>query len=403
MTLWRLVHRSLRQHAVSTAVTAASLMLATGLLVTVWMLRTQAANAFTGADAGFDAVLGARGSKLQLVLNAVYHLEASPGNLRWSDYAGLTNQPGVAAAVPLAVGDNYRGYRLVGTLPEFFGAAADANGRPLTLEAGGRLFDPARREAVVGSFAARQLGLKLGDTFHPYHGLQFDPAHRHEETFVVVGRLKPSNTPADRVLWIPLAGLQNLGGHDPAAAEDISAVLVKLQDGSPAAGFLLDTLYNKQGNRLTFAWPIARVMVELFDKLGWLERVLGLVAWLVVIVAAAAVFTGLYNSMNERRRDLALLRALGARRRTVFASVVLEAGAIATLGALLGLVAHFVLMTLAAAVIRSQTGVVLDPWAVAAVMGWGPALTVVLGLLAGVLPAWKAYQTDVADTLGRTA
>lgn len=403
MTLWRLIHRSLRQHALSTVVTAATLMLATGLLVTVWMLRTQAANAFTGADAGFDAVLGARGSKLQLVLNAVYHLEASPGNLRWSDYAGLTNQPGVVVAVPLAVGDNYRGYRLVGTLPEFFGAAADAAGRPLALEPGGRIFDPARREAVVGSFAARRLGLRLGDTFHPYHGLLYDPGHQHSETFVVVGQLKPSNTPADRVLWIPLAGLQNLGGHDPASAQDISAVLVKLQDGNPGAGFLLDTLYNKQGNQLTFAWPIARVMTELFDKLGWLERVLALVAWLVVVVAAAAVLTGLYNSMNERRRDLALLRALGADRRTVFAAVVLEAGAIAALGGLFGLLAHCGLMTLAATVIRSQTGVALDPWALAPVMAWGPTLTVVLGMLAGLLPAWKAYRTDVADTLGRTS
>lgn len=402
MTLWRLVHRSLRQHALSTVVTAASLMLATGLLVTVWMLRTQAAQAFTGADAGFDAVLGARGSKLQLVLNAVYHLEASPGNLRWSDYAGVTNQPGVAMAVPLAVGDNYRGYRLVGTLPGFFEAAVDAAGQPLELEPGGRLFDPARREAVVGSFAARQLGLKPGDTFHAYHGLDFDPAHRHDETFVVVGRLQPSNTPADRVLWIPLAGLQNLGGHDPAAAHDLSAVLVKLEEGNPGAGFLLDMLYNRQGNRLTFAWPIAQVMTGLFDKLGWLERVLALVAWLVVVVAAAAVLTGLYNSMNERRRDLALLRALGAHRRTVFAAVVLEAGTIATLGALLGLLAHFALMTLAATVIRSQTGVALDPWALAPVMAWGPALTVALGILAGVVPAWKAYRTDVADTLGRT-
>ncbi|MBE7502763.1 MAG: ABC transporter permease [Verrucomicrobiales bacterium] len=403
MTLWRLVHRSLRQHALSTVVTAGSLMLATGLLLTVWILRNQAAQAFTDADAGFDGVLGARGSKLQLVLNAVFHLESSPGNLRWDDYVQLTNQPGVALAVPLAVGDNYRGFRLVGTLPSLFEISDEMGVARLTVQPGGRHFDPERREAVVGSFAARRLGLKVGDTFQPYHGLVFDPKARHAETFVVVGLLEPSNTPADRVLWIPLAGLQNLTGHDPAAAQDISAVLVRLDDGSPGAGFLLDLLYNRQGNRLTFAWPIAQVVTELFDRLGWLERVLTLVAWLVAVVAAASVLTGLYNSMNERRRDLAVLRALGAHRRTVLAAVVLEAGTIAALGAGAGLLAHLALMTLAAMIIQSQTGVVLDPWTLDPVLFWGPALIVLLGALAGLAPAWKAYRTDVAEALGHTA
>jgi putative ABC transport system permease protein len=403
MTLWRLIHRSLRRHALSTAVTAGSLMLACGLLLTVWILRTQAAQAFTGADAGFDAVLGARGSKLQLVLNAVFHLEASPGNLRWDDYRDITNHPAVEFAVPLAVGDNYRGYRLVGTLPSLFEASGDDAGPRYTLEPGGRLFDPQRREAVVGSFAAERLRLKIGDRFHPFHGLTFDPQKQHGETFVVVGVLKPSNTPADRVLWIPLAGLQNLSGHDPAARKDISAVLVKLRDSSPGGGFMLDVLYNKQGNLLTFAWPIAQIVTELFDRLGWFEQVLALVAWLVAIVAAASVLTGLYNSMNERRRDLAILRALGAHRGTVFAAVIFEAGFIATLGALLGFAVYFVLMTAAAAIIRAQTGVVLNPLAFAPVMLWGPALIVALGALAGLLPAWKAYRTDVAEVLSQTA
>jgi putative ABC transport system permease protein len=175
-----------------------------------------------------------------------------------------------------------------------------------------------------------------------------------------------------------------------------------LQDGSPGAGFLLDLLYNKQGNRLTFAWPIAQIVSELFDKLDWLEEVLGLVAWLVAVVAAASVLTSLYNSMNERRRDLALLRALGAHRTTVFTSVLLEAGAIAALGAALGILAHYLLLALAATVIRQQTGVVLDPWAFAPVILWGPALMIALGALAGLIPAWKAYRTDVAEALSQT-
>lgn len=403
MTLLRLIRRSLRRHALSTAVTVASLALASGLLLTVWNLRVQAAKAFTDADAGFDAVLGARSSKLQLVLSTVFHLEASPGNLRWDDYVDVTNHPAVERAVPVAVGDNYYGYRLVGTLPVMFGKIDGSAGTRYTLQPGGRLFDPARREAVVGSFAAERLGLKVGDRFQPFHGLTFDPQKKHGETFVVVGILKPSNTPADRVIWIPLAGMQNLGGHDPTTAQDISGVLVKLRDGDPGAGFMLDMLYNRQGNQLTFAWPIAQVVSELFDKLGWIERVLALVSWLVALVAAASVLTGLYNSMNERRRDLAVLRALGAHRSTVFAAVVLEAGIIASAGAVLGFIAYFVLMTIAASIVRAQTGVVLNPLAFAPVMFWGPAAIILLGALAGLLPAWKAYRTDVAEVLCQTA
>src|SRR5277367_3923598 len=115
MTIGGIVLRSLRQHALSTVVTAASVALAGGLLLSVWVVKEQSQATFTGVNAGFDAVLGARGSKLQLVLNAIFHLEASPGNLAWSDYEEIAKNANVALAVPLAVGDNYHGYRLVGT------------------------------------------------------------------------------------------------------------------------------------------------------------------------------------------------------------------------------------------------------------------------------------------------
>jgi len=115
MTLPLLVRRSLRQHLLSTIVTALSLSLAGGLLMTVWSLKTQARQTFERMDGGWDAVLGARSSKLQLVLNAVFHLEASPGNIRPADLAALAASPVVKAVVPLAMGDNYQGFRIVGT------------------------------------------------------------------------------------------------------------------------------------------------------------------------------------------------------------------------------------------------------------------------------------------------
>src|SRR5712671_3539689 len=123
MTIPLIVFKSLRQHALSTIVTAFCIALAGGLLMSVWSVKAQSQATFTGVNAGFDAVLGARGSKLQLVLNAIFHLESSPGNLPWTDFLDIRKNPSVELAVPIAVGDNYRGYRLVGTILDFFSRA----------------------------------------------------------------------------------------------------------------------------------------------------------------------------------------------------------------------------------------------------------------------------------------
>ena len=401
MTLGRIVLKSLRQHALSTAVTAFSIALAAGLMMAVWAVKAQSRQTFEQVTGGFDAVLGARSSKLQLVLNAVFHLEASPANIQPKDLETIRKHPAVARAVPIAMGDNYRGYRVVGTTPEMF-AVEYAPGQRLTPSKPGRHFDPTLREAVVGSFAARKLGLKPGSRFHPYHGLNFDEkeSHTHEDEYVVVGVLEPSNTPADRVLWIPLEGLQTMTGHDAEKASEISAVLVKLN--SPVLGQALDQQYNKQGERLTFAWPIGKTMADLLNKFAWFDRVLAMVAVLVAVVAAGSVLASIYNSMNERRRQIALLRALGARRRTVAATVVLEAIAIALIGVAFGYFVYMAILMAAAGVIRAQTGVVLEALSWHPVLVWAPLGLVGLGALAGLIPAVKAYRTDVAEHLAPT-
>ena len=397
MTVTLIVRKSLRQHALSTAITALSIALGVGLWMAVWVVKEQSQATFAGANLGFDAVLGARGSKLQLVLNAVFHLEASPGNLQWDDVLQVQKAAGVEAAVPLAVGDNFRGWRLVGTTPDFFQHAEPAPGQRFTVRAGGRPFEAGRQEALVGSVAAQRLGLKPGDTFHPSHGLAHDESAQHEEEYVVVGVLEPSNTPADRVIWIPLEGIQHMGGHDPQSASEVSAVLVKLL--TPVAGFRMDTLYNKQGNRLTFAWPISQIVAQLFDKLAWLNRVLELVAYLVAVVAAGSVLASLYNSMNERRREIAILRALGARRLTVSGVIVLESTVITALGVAAGFLVYGAILTVVASIVRAQTGVMLNPLAGSGVMIWAPAIMLGLGALMGVIPALKAYRTPVAENL----
>jgi putative ABC transport system permease protein len=401
MTLPLLVRRSLRQHLLSTTITAGSIALAGGLLMAVWNLKDQSRRTFESMTGGWDAVVGARSSKLQLVLNAIFHLEASPGNISGTDIAALEAHPMVAQVVPLAMGDNYQGFRIVGTTTPLFTDHEYRPGHKYRLQGEGTWFEDGYQEAVVGAFAARRLGWTVGTTFRPYHGLFFEPDRdrnvQHEEEYVVVGILEPTSTPADKVIWIPLAGIQHMTGHDPAHAEEVSAALVKLRD--PSAGFRLDQLYNRQGDRLTFAWPIGAIMAQLFDKIGWFERVLALVGWLVAAVACGSVLASIYNSMQARRRDIAILRALGARRRTIFAAIVLEATAIASVGMIVAFAAQFLLLSLAAAFIRRETGVVIDPLQPHAVFLWAPLTLIGLSALAGCIPAWKAYRMDVATSL----
>jgi putative ABC transport system permease protein len=401
MTLALLVRRSLRQHALSTLVTALSIALAGGLVMSVWVVKDQSQRAFTAVDAGFDAVLGARGAKLQLVLSAIFHLEDSSGNLSWTDYLEIQSNPNVEVAIPTATGDNYLGYRIVGTTTNLFSDVEYAPGRRYTVRAPGRVFDPDLREAVVGSFVAERLRLRPGDRFQPYHGLRFSASssHQHGETYVVVGVLDPSNTPADRVIWIPLRGVQLMSGHDPKAADELSAVLIKLKGRSPLIGRQLDVQYNREDDRLTFAWPIALIIAQLFDRIAWFERVLAVVAYLVVLVATGSVLASIHNSMNERQRDFAILRALGAHRRTVFGSIILEASTIAVLGMITAFLVYAIIATAAAQFIRTQTGVVLNPFELHPVMVWAPLGMIGLSGLAGVVPAWKAYGTEVAKHL----
>jgi putative ABC transport system permease protein len=398
MIIFKIVYKSLRQHLVSTLVSAVAIALAGGLLMAVWVVKEESNRVFTGVTGGFDAVLGARSSKLQLVLNAIFHLEDSPGNISPDDVEVIQHNPNVEVALPIAVGDNLKGYRLVGTTTALFERVEFSPGQHYRI-LNGRAFNQEAKEAVMGSFAAQQLGMKVGDTFHPFHGLQYDENKQHAETFTVTGILAPTSTPADRVVWIPLAGLQRMSGHDARAAAEVSAVLVKLKQDSPMSGFQLDMLYNKRGNKLTFAWPIGAILAKLFDKIAWFDKILAFVAYLIVVVASASILASIYNSMNERRREIAIMRALGARRLTVFGVIVVESASIAAIGMVLAFVVYGIIVIVASGIIRAQTGVVIDPIAFHRIMLLAPVGIIALAAVCGVFPAIKAYRTDVAVSM----
>lgn len=408
-----LVRRSLRQHALSSAITVVSVGLASGLTMAVFAINDQTYDAFTGGQVGFDAVLGARGSQLQLVLNTVFHLEASAGNIPWSMYKQIAANPRVALAIPYAVGDNYKGYRLVGTIPELFTKFRYRSGQGFEVEPGGRFFQADTRDVVVGSYVARQLGLRVGQVINPYHGIQYAESQKHQDQFTIVGILKPTNSPSDRVVWMPIEAVYRMSGHVlrgtgqiyrptegeeiPDENKEVSAVMLKFKNAQ--AGFILDQQINRQGKVATLAWPVAKVMADLFDRIGWVSRILSMVAYLVMIVAAGSILASIYNTMNERRREFAILRALGARRTTVFSAIVLEAASITFLGALAGYLVYGGILAAAFYEVRDRTGVVLNAFRPDPAMWLVPLAMIALGALAGMVPAFKAYRTDVGSNL----
>jgi len=411
-----IVKKSLLQHKLSTVITVLSVALAAALVMSVFSIRDQAESAFTGGPAGFDAVLGARGSQLQLVLNTVFHLETSPGNIPWSEYKSLSKNENVELAVPYALGDNYKGYRLVGTTPELFDKFEYTKGKTFEFQKGGKVFDPDRREAVVGSYVAQKTGLKKGSLFNAYHGLYFNKNSRHKDKYEVTGVLKPTNSPSDRVIWVPINQFYMTKGHVlrgtgkeydahvhhdpddiPDVHKEISAVMLKFKN--PASGFKLASSINREGKDATLAWPIGTVLAELFEKIGWVTKILTLVAYIVIAVAAGSILASIYNTMNERRREFAILRALGAKKGTVFSSVVFEAVTISFIGTIIGFIFYLILITFASVIIRKQTGVVLDVLYFHPVLIITPVVMILLGALAGIIPAYKAYKTEVASSL----
>ncbi len=398
MTLWLIVRKSLRQHLLSTVITAVSIGLATGLLMSIVAVKDQSMRAFTNVSGGFDAVMGSRGSKLSLVLFSIFHMDKAPGTLPWKEYEDIKSDTNrIKTAIPIVVGDNFKGFRIVGTVHELFDVEYQQGRRHADQEPG-RMFKDNLQEAVIGGHAARRLGLKLGDVFQPYHGLDYNPASKHEVDYVIVGILESSNTPADHVIWIPIKGLQNMPGHDLGKKTEVSAILLQFNSKLKGAR-LADEVNNSNEIRDKTIAMIAPEVTNFFLRFEWLRIVLSMMAVLVALVGAGGILASLHNTMNERRREFAILRALGARRGTVFGAIILESSTIATLGVTIGFAFYAGFIALSAHYIADMTGVVINPMEPNAVMALAPVGIVALGTLAGILPAMKAYRTDVAENL----
>ena len=390
-----LASKGFRQHFFGSLVAAFSIALAGGLFLGTMKIQKQTQTSFANASGGFDAVLGARGSKLQLILNALFHLDASPGNLPWEQYELIKKTPGVEEAYPIAVGDNYLGYRLVGTDPELFFEHEWKKGEKYKLRRG-RVFSEMAKEALVGSFVADKLNLKIGDKFQPYHGLNFKEDTQHEDVYVVVGLLEATGTPSDKVIWVPIKGIQLMEGHDQEMAQSVSAVLLSLKG---ATGFNLEIRYNRQGNQATFAWPVAATLASFFDKMNWFRGVLEVIAYVIAAVGILMVASTMHSSLNMRKRDFAILRSLGSGRLILTGVIFGHSLIISILGVLGSILIMQGIGLITQGIIVEETGVLLDGMNLQLQDLWVIMAIIFSGLVGGLGAAVNAYRSELVDLL----
>ncbi|HBF35295.1 TPA: hypothetical protein DDW35_12110 [Candidatus Sumerlaeota bacterium] len=412
MSLWRIVLKSLRQHWLSTALAIFSIALGVALLTSVVSLREQSHRNFTQEGLGVDAVLGPKGSPLQIVLNALYHLEEMPGKVKWPYYKKVLESPVVAEGIPFATGHSYAGLRVNAIDDRFFTDFEYLPGKHFSFSEAdggkGRVFQ-SRNEAVAGWAAARELGLQLGNTFNPVCGVNAgDPVHVND-TLTFVGIMAPTGTPHDRAIYIPLKTFYTLEGHGKDVAEmaldeehrEISGAYLKIKRirGGAMHPGIQELKYNiNQSSSAQLVIP-NEVLPQLFNIIGWVDHVLLAIAALVTLLATLFLFTALVSALQERRRDIALLRSLGARRQTVFGLILSESLVITLLGGVMGLALGHAIVALGGHFVKVETGLRFSAAYLSQADIYLLPAMLILGTLAGLLPAIQAYRLSVLKNI----
>lgn len=366
-----------------------SVALGVGLIVAVISVRQGVERAFLNQATEYDLIAGPSGSEAALVLSSLYFADQPRGNIPLTTFLQLQAQAGVLAAYPLALGDSYRGSRIVGVAPEMF--AAKESGLRIK---DGRLFDK-DFELVVGSEAARRHGLKLGAKVIGSHGARGDE-HR-EFPYTVVGTLEPTGSPRDRAMFASLGSYWQIHEQRTPAQQEVTAVL--LQTAKPQ---LLQLQYLLPRKFAVAVVRPAEVLERVFrDVLAPVEQLLLTFGSAVAGAAGASIISTLYLSTLVRRRDLAILRALGATPMEVFTLVVLEAFALLVVGSALGLIGGHQAILGFRGDVEGRFGVAIEAFRFAPAEVFSILAIILLGLLASILPARHAYKSDVASALAR--
>jgi putative ABC transport system permease protein len=341
--------------------------------------------------AGIDLVVGAKGSPMQIMLAGLFHLDVPTGNIPLQTLAQLRAQPLVARAIPLALGDSLRGYRIVGTEPDYLAQYQSE------LAQGGLWQQPL--QAVLGAEVARRTGLRVGDSFAGSHGMGSEGEAHAQRPYRVVGVLKASGSVLDRLVLTDLASVWAVHAHDdePAQADEREITMLLLNYRSPLAAVSLPRWVNAQPG-LQAASP-ALETARLFRMLGLGAEVLRGFAMVLLLASALSVLVGLLSAVRERQGDLAMLRMLGAPAWRVAALVSLEAIWLALLASGLGLaLGHGLAEGLGRLLAEEQSLRLSGSW-------WSdwewvvPGLALLLALASAAWPAWRAFRLDVTELL----
>jgi len=413
--LGSLALRSLWSRRATALLTVFAVAVSVALLLGVEKLRTGAREGFAATVSGTDLIVGPRSGALNLLLYTVFHLGEPTASVSWDSFELVRRHPDVDWAVPVSLGDSHRGFRVMGTSRDYFDHFRYGRREPLAFEAG-RAFDDVH-DAVVGAAVARALGYRVGDGIELSHGLgEVSFAPHRDHAFRISGVLSPTGTPVDRLVIISLEAVTAIhagweggarsslalprSGHEgspPPHPERLTAFLVGMRT-RPAVLQMQRALNEHRVEPLTAVLP-GVALSELWRMVGVADRALRAIAACVVLAGLAGMVATLLAGLNERRREMAVLRSVGARPAHVFGLLVLESTLLALLGVVAGAMLAWGLLLAASPWAGRHLGLTLSPGLPGAYDLAIGAAVVCAGFLAGTLPAWRAYRNSLADGL----
>ncbi len=413
MTVLRLALHSLSNRWITALLTIFAIAVSVMLLLGVEKVRTGARASFANTISGTDVIVGARSGDIQLLLYSVFRIGNAPNNMTWRSYQELAARNNVEWIVPLSLGDSHRGFRVLGTNKDYFEHYRYRDKRKLQFVSGDMFND--MFDAVIGSDVADALGYKLGDKIVVAHGIGEIGGNDHDNMpFRVVGILEKTGTPVDDTVHVTLGAIEaiHLGWKDGAAnssrvfAADevrnmelkpkaITAALVGLK--SRFAVFKFQRFVNTYRKEALSAVLPGVALTEMWSLVGTAETALFVVTVMVVLTALLGMVAMIFATLNERRREMAILRSVGAGPKTLVGLLSAEALIMTLVGIAVGVVFLYALLIAVRPYFDSAYGISIDLSLQSYVELWSLAAIIVGGLLAGLLPAWRAYRNSVAD------
>lgn len=388
---WRDIQHRPMQHSLTAFVVAISVALAVAVMLTA----VSAHEGLVSASMPFDMIVGAKGSPNQLVFNTIFLQDVPIGNIPNDIYEELKNDDRVSRVIPIGLGDNYMGYRIVGTDINMFDMRPTPQEPPIFQLDEGRYFQN-DFEVVIGSTVAEKISLRVGDTFKSSHGVIHGVEdEEHEELYKVVGILKPMYRPYDTGIFVSMGTVWNV--HEGAIlTKDYTALIVTPKD---YVGLMSIYQEINAGKEAQAVFPGA-VMGDIFAMIGQGEMVLSAIAYVVMLMALITVMVSLYWSTMDRMRDNAVLRAIGAGRRSVFGIVIIESLIITVVGIVIGIAAGHGISHGLSQYLRESIAIYSPVFFNSGEITLA-AVVMLLGTAAGMIPAFAAYRTDVARNLSQ--